>query len=257
VRPRLIDLYCGVGAAARGYQRAGFHVVCVDIVPQPNCCGDEFIQADALDVLGDLAFMRTFVVAHTSPPCQQRCTLTQGTNQSRGWGREHVQLVPDTRKALDATGLPYVIEQPTGHGGLIRTDLRLCMDMFRSGPPPWVQRHRDFELSGFTVPQPLHPRHEGRVRGMRHGKVFDGPYVAAYGSGGGKATDDEMRHAMGIPWARERTELTEAIPPAYTEYIGKHLMKSVSAGPGLAGAATRGGSTPSAVAPSNVERGTR
>jgi hypothetical protein len=230
MKPRLIDLYGGVGGAARGYQRAGFYVVSVDIVEQPNCCADEFVQASALDVLADLGFMATFDGAHASPPCQAGCAITKGTNRSRGWGGEHRQLVPATRALLDLSRLPYVIEQPTGHGGLIRADLRLCMDMFRAGPPPWVQRHRDFELSGFTVPQPAHRRHEGRVRGMRHGKVFDGPYVAAYGSGGGKATDDEMRHALGIPWARERVELTEAIPPAYTEFIGAQLLAHVAAG---------------------------
>ena len=253
MKPRLIDLYGGVGGAACGYQRAGFYVVSVDIVEQPNSCADEFIQSSALDVLADLDFMATFAAAHASPPCQAGCAITQGTNRSRGWGRQHRQLVPATRALLDLSGLPCVIEQPTGHGGLIRRDLMLCMDMFRSGPPPWVQRHRDFELSGFAVPQPLHPRHEGRVRGMRHGEVFDGPYVAAYGSGGGKATDDEMRHAMGIPWARERTELTEAIPPAYTQYIGEHLMKSVSAGIDSAGMDARGGARLPALAASTVD----
>ena len=231
-KTRLLDVYGGVGGAAHGYREAGFHVVSVDIATQPNCCADEFIQADALEALADKQFMATFVAVHASPPCQERAAITRGTNASRGWGRSHVQLVPATRALLDATGLPYVIEQPTGHGGLIRCDLRLCMDMFRTGPPPWVQRHRDFELSGFTMLQPPHPgggwnRHEGRVRGMRHGQVFDGPYVAAYGDGGGKATVDEMRHALGMPWARERVELTEAIPPAYTRLIGERLMESL------------------------------
>ncbi len=153
--------------------------------------------------------------------------MTNGTNASRGWGRDHVQLIPALREALNGIGLPYVIEQPQGHGGLIRTDLRLCMDMFPKADPPWVQRHRDFEISGFAVPQPAHVKHQGYVRGMRHGIVREGPYVAAYGLGGGKATVPEMQWALGIHWTDVREELTEAIPPAYTEYIGQAFTQGL------------------------------
>lgn len=221
-RLKLLDLFCGVGGAGMGYHLAGFDVTGVDIAPQPRY-PFPFIQGDAIEYLKEHG--HEYGMIHASPPCQERNSLTVGTNRSRGWGRKHIQLVPDTRKALETSGVPYVIEQPTGHGGLIRCDVRLCMDMFRSGPPPWVQRHRDFEISGFTVKQPVHPKHEGRVRGMRHGQVFEGPYVAAYGSGGGKANIQEMRHALVIPWAAERSELTEAIPPAYTCYIGTQILK--------------------------------
>jgi hypothetical protein len=106
----------------------------------------------------------------------------------------------------------------------------LCMDMFPVGEPPWVQRHRDFELSGFTAEQPKHTRHRGYVRGMRHGIWRSGPeapYVAAYGNGGGKASIPEMQHALGIDWTDVREELTEAIPPAYTEYIGRALHNKI------------------------------
>jgi hypothetical protein len=219
---RVLDLYCCAGGAARGYQSAGFDVWGVDVVNRPNYCGDRFTQMDALAYLDRPRgwFMMRFDLIHTSPPCQAGCTLTNGTNASRGWGAEHEQFVPRTREHLERIGLPYVIEQPTGHKGLIRTDLRLCMDMFPVGDPPWVMRHRDFEINGFTVPQPKHAKHRGYVRGMRHGVLRDGPYVAAYGSGGGKATVPEMRHALGIGWTDVREELTEAIPPAYTRHIG-------------------------------------
>lgn len=227
MKPLVLDLYCCAGGAARGYQNAGFRVVGVDVVPRPNYCGDGFVQMDALWALvevksaGDLAGTGRPAMIHASCPCQERSTLTTGTNRSRGWGREHTQWVPETRQLLDAIGLPYVIEQPAGHGGLIRRDLCLCMDMFPIDEPPWVMRHRDFEVSGFQVPQPRHPKHRGYVRGMRHGVVREGPYVAAYGSGGGKATVPEMQHALGIDWTDVREELTEAIPPAYTEWIGR------------------------------------
>jgi hypothetical protein len=229
----VLDLFCCAGGAARGYQRAGFYVVGVDVVPRPNYCG-EFHKADAMDVLDDMRHNLGQVlsrrwgwvtpkIVHASCPCQEASTLTRGTNASQGWGREHIQFVPETRAYLERIGIPYVIEQPQG-SKIIRRDLRLCMDMFPIDEPPWVQRHRDFEISGFTVRQPRHPKHQGYVRGMRHGVYRDGPYVAAYGSGGGKATVPEMQHALGIDWTDVREELTEAIPPAYTEYIGRSFL---------------------------------
>jgi hypothetical protein len=221
---RVLDLYCCSGGAGWGYKLAGATLVRgVDVV-QRDYRGDEFRRRDAIGYLTSLdraGLLRgRFDLIHASPPCQAASTLTVGTNASRGWGGEHRQWVPETRAALDETGIPYVIEQPAGHKGLIRADLRLCMDMFPLDEPPWVQRHRDFEISGFTVPQPKHGKHRGYVRGYRHGVYRDGPYVAAYGSGGGKATIAEMQHALEIPWTSEREELTEAIPPAYTKYIG-------------------------------------
>jgi hypothetical protein len=230
----VLDLFCCAGGAARGYQNAGFYVIGVDTVMRSNYCGDLFVHADALLVLrwllADRAreggahlwpFHRPSLV-HASCPCQEDNTLTRGTNASRGWGGQHTQFVPETRELLDRTGLPYVIEQPAG-GSMIRRDLRLCMDAFPVDPPR-VWRHRDFEISGFTVPQPAHPKHQGRVRGWRHGVRHDGDYVAAYGQGGGKATVPEMQHALGIDWTDIREELTEAIPPAYTEYIGRSFL---------------------------------
>jgi hypothetical protein len=240
-REIIIDLYGCSGGAAMGYYRAGFAPYCVDIVDRPN---NPFptMRANALDVLGEMAAndgMCTFngclirpVLAHASPPCQADNPQTKGTNRANGWGREHVSLTAPTRELLDATGLPYVIEQPTGSGE-VRRDLMLCMGMFdiyTGKPPPWVQRHREFELKGFTVPQPWHPKHQGYVRGMRHGVLRDGPYVAAYGKGGGKATVPEMQHALGIDWTDVHEELTEAIPPDYTQYIGEHAMKGISNG---------------------------
>lgn len=224
----VLDLYCCAGGAARGYQRAGFRVIGVDVVPRPNYCGDGFVQMDALWALtevisaGDLAGTGRPVLIHASPPCQEANPLTRGTNQANGWGREHVQMVPETRRLLDRIGLPYVLEQPIG-SKMIRRDLMLCMDMFPLDPPR-VWRHRDFELSGFEVPQPPHAKHVGRVRGWRHGVRHDGDYVAAYGNGGGKATIAEMQHALGIDWTDVREELTEAIPPAYTEHIGRAFL---------------------------------
>jgi hypothetical protein len=214
-KPRLLDLFCGVGGAGEGYARAGFVVVGVDVVNQPRYPYD-FVQADALDVFDRPG---RYHLIHASPPCQAACALTVGTNASRGWGRAHEQLIPQLRAKLYATGLPYVIEQPDGRAP-IRKDITLCGEMFGLD----VIRHRNFELGGWMMAQPDHPRHRGRVRGMRHGVWYDGPYVAAYGSGGGKASVAEMRKAMDIDWTDVREELTEAIPPAYTEAIGSAFL---------------------------------
>lgn len=232
--PIVLDLYSCAGGAARGYQRAGFKVIGVDKVPRPNYAGDWFILGDALEWLHTFAdndmmvFGQKIMMVHASPPCQEDNTLTRGTNASQGWGRAHEQLVPATRDLLELVDVPYVIEQPAG-GSMIRRDLRLCMDQFMIPMAPRVWRHRDFELSGFKVDQPAHHKHVGRVRGWRHGQFHEGDYVAAYGNGGGKATVPEMQHALGIDWTDVREELTEAIPPAYTEYIGRSFLESVAA----------------------------
>ena len=220
-RLRVLDAFCCAGGAGAGYHRAGFDVTGIDIVARPNY-PHTFIQGDAVDYIR--AHGHEYDLIHTSPPCQSKCALTVGTNASRGWGGEHVDLVAPTRAALEAAGRPYVIEQPDGKAD-VRKDISLCGEMFGLG----VLRHRNFELGGWSMPRPVHVKHRGRVRGWRHGAYFDGPYVAAYGSGGGKASIAEMQAAMGIGWTDVREELTEAIPPAYTELIGRHAARHLTA----------------------------
>lgn len=218
---RVLDLFCCAGGAGMGYHRAGFAVDGCDIADRPRY-PFPIVRADALTHLADLIATGEIVryaLVHASPPCQAGCTLTVGTNASRGWGREHVQLIPELRTLLDATGLPYVIEQPNGKAP-VRRDLVLCGESFGLG----VLRHRGFELGRWSTPRPAHPRHRGYVRGHRHGVYRTGPYVAAYGSGGGKATVPEMQRAMGITWTDVREELTEAIPPAFTHWIGRAFL---------------------------------
>lgn len=210
-RPRLLDLFCGAGGAAMGYHRAGFVVVGVDIAPQPHY-PFEFHREDALDVLAKHG--REFDAVHASPPCQASTALTKGTNQ----GREYVNLIPETRHALRALGAPSVIENVQGSD--LRRDLTLCGEMFGLD----VIRHRYFEVSGFLPVRPEHVPHRGRVRGWRHGAYFDGPYVAVYGDGGGKGSVSEWQRAMGMDWTSDRKAIAEAIPPAYTEFIGAQLL---------------------------------
>ncbi len=205
-----------------GYSRAGFDVIGVDIVARPNY-PFTFIQDDALDHLMDLVEtgeVEQYDLIHASPPCQKQCATTLGTNKSKGWGREHIDLVPPTKELLRRAGVPYVIEQPDGKAD-IRKDVRLCGEYWGLD----VIRHRNFELGGWAMAQPEHRNHRGRVRGMRHGVWYQGPYIAAYGNGGGKATVEEMQKAMGIDWTDVREELTEAIPPCYTELIGNAFVE--------------------------------
>ncbi|MEU5075672.1 DNA methylase [Streptomyces asoensis] len=220
-RPLLLDLFSCAGGAAMGYARAGFTVHGCDIAHRPNY-PFPWHRGDALAYLAHLITtgeIRRYAFVHASPPCQHGCALTVGTNASQGWGRSHVDLVAPTRDLLDRTGLPYVIEQPNGRAE-IRKDLSLCGEMFGLG----VIRHRNFELGGWTARQPAHVPHRGRVRGYRHGRFYDGPYVAAYGNGGGKPSVPELQAALGIDWTDVREELTEAIPPAYSEHIGRAYL---------------------------------
>jgi len=209
-RLRLLDLFCGAGGASVGYHRAGFDVVGVDINPQPDY-PFEFHQADALTFPLD-----GFDAIHASPPCQASSALTKGTNQ----GREYPQLIPATRWRLlvESAGTPYVIENVQGAD--IRRDVTLCGEMFGLG----VIRHRYFEVDEFRCDAPTHRPHRGRVRGWRHGEFYEGPYLAVYGEGGGKGSVAEWQQAMGIDWTDDRKAIAEAIPPAYTEFIGAQLL---------------------------------
>ncbi|WP_329168339.1 DNA methylase [Streptomyces sp. NBC_01267] len=217
-KPRILDLFCCAGGAGVGYARAGFDVVGVDIVDRPRY-PFEFFQADALEVLRDVSYLRTFSAVHMSPPCQAKCALTKGTNAKLA--SRYVDLYPIVAPLLYAAGVPGVIENPEA-----RADVVLCGEMFGLG----VLRHRRVELVNWSAAKPKHVKHRGRVRGFRHGKWYDGPYVAAYGAGGGKASVPEMQQAMGITWTDVREELTEAIPPAYTAWVGERLSAHVVAG---------------------------
>jgi site-specific DNA-cytosine methylase len=168
-------------------------------------------------------YLRDFVGAHSSPPCQANTALTKG-NRVRGWRDTHVDLIPETRELLDETRLPYVIENV--QGATMRRDLTLCGEMFGLG----VIRHRYFELGRWSMPEPEHIPHRGRVAGYRHGEWFDGPYFAVYGQGGGKGTVEQWRQAMGIDWLSDRKLLAEAIPPAYSEFVGRNLMSAIQKG---------------------------
>ncbi|MER6911125.1 DNA methylase [Streptomyces sp. NPDC000594] len=215
-RPTVLDLFCGGGGAGMGYWRAGFDVVGVDIVPRPSY-PFRFVQADALDAVH--AMCQDVHLVHASPPCQNSCTLTKGTNH----GRKYPDLIPQMREICRWYGVPWVMENVPGSD--LRKDLSLCGEMFGLG----VIRHRYFEIEWIgaaPLTPPPHITHRGPVRGWRHGVWRDGPYIAAYGRGGGKGSVAEMQTAMDIHWTDDHNELTEAIPPAYTHHIGQEYIST-------------------------------
>lgn len=201
---RLLDLFCGAGGAATGYHRAGFEIVGVDIAPQPHY-PFEFVQGDALEYVAEHG--REFDAIHASPPCQ-------GYSRMRHlpWlrGKEYPLLIPATRTTLQATGKLWVIENvsdaPINGAELCGAALGLP-----------IIRHRRFESSVMLLfpPCPGHP------------VLFHGTgNMAKRGRGGGVmgiTGGSDPRAALGITWMTYK-EMRQAIPPAYTEFIGKQLM---------------------------------
>ena len=223
---RLLDLYSGAGGAAAGYARQGFSVVGVDIEAQPRY-PYTFVQADALAYLDALLAAGPpypFDAVHASPPCQRRSVASKAHNGRRN---DHTEFVPATRERLDRLGLPYVIENVPGEAdtpeGQLRDPLRLCGTQF-SGLR--VIRHRLFETT-FPVPDLPHGRHPKCYtldkRKPHYGKLD--PFVAyVQVTGGGNCPVAAARDAMGISWMT-KSELNEAIPPAYTVYVGSFLLQ--------------------------------
>jgi DNA (cytosine-5)-methyltransferase 1 len=212
---RLLDAFSGAGGAAMGYHRAGFEVVGVDIKSQPRY-PFEFHQADALEYIA--AHGHEFDVIHASPPCQAYSVANNIHNRD-----DHPDLIPATREALTATGLPWVIENVPGSP--LRDYFVLCGLAFGLG----VKRHRLFESSVFIwAPPPCPPGHPGDWVSVFGQTVLERGHVIGKAKGGGNRIKrrhlgtDRGREAMGIDWMT-RDELSEAIPPAFTTFIGTQL----------------------------------
>jgi len=213
MKPRLLDLFCKAGGAGMGYARAGFEVVGVDVEPQPRY-PFEFIQHDALTL--DLAFLRSFDAIHASPPCQRYSDLAK----RNGNGGEHPDLVEPTRSMLSRTGRPYVIENVDG--APLLHPVVFCGTMF---PGLRVLRHRLFECS-FLLTAPPHGKHPLVYtldkRKAHYGKLTDTEAFVQV-TGGGNCSKAAAADAMGIDWMT-KDELNQAVPPAYTEFIGRQLL---------------------------------
>jgi DNA (cytosine-5)-methyltransferase 1 len=204
---RLLDLFCCAGGAAMGYHRAGFDVVGVDIAPQPRY-PFAFIQTDVMAL--DQRFLRSFDAIHASPPCQA-FTLAQ-----RIQNREHADLIDPTRAMLEGSGLPWIIENV--EGAPLRNPVLLCGSMFEGLR---VYRHRLFE-SNLALTAPAHPAHTAPLRKMGRPPA-DGDFMHVVGNFSGVA---KAKVAMGIDWMA-RNEMSEAIPPAYTEHLGRQLLAHI------------------------------
>jgi DNA (cytosine-5)-methyltransferase 1 len=218
-RPILLDLFCGAGGAAMGYHRAGFDVVGVDIKPQPHY-PFEFIQADALTFPLD-----GFDAIHASPPCQP---FTRGQALRRGKASEKPDLVAATRDRLKG-GVPWVIENVPG--APLRFPATLCGSMFGLA----VRRHRLFESSELIWPlRPCQHREQGRPVGVYHTmndqvKGIDHSTGKTVYGGRTAATVEEGGAAMGIDWMTW-DEMREAIPPAFTEWVGGLFIDALGGG---------------------------
>lgn len=220
MKPRLLDLFCCQGGAGAGYVAAGFEVVGVDSQPQPRY-PFQFIQADALEFLASLrtpggrwwVSPADFDAIHASPPCQH------DSKTQRIQGREHPDLIAATREAILATGLPYVIENVMDAAPKLIDPVMLCGTMFGLR----LYRHRLFETN-WPLTAPLHGQHF--LRQVKMGRKA-GPQDILQPVGNFTGVG-EAREAMGMPWAT-RDGLREAIPPAYTEFIGAQLLEALSA----------------------------
>ncbi|WP_051146834.1 MULTISPECIES: DNA cytosine methyltransferase [Sphingobium] len=217
----MLDLFCCAGGAAMGYARAGFDVWGVDIAPQKNYPFD-FIQADVLDLPMD--FLLTFDAIHASPPCQGYSSMRHAPG-----AKGAPLLIDQVRDMLEATGLPYIIENVETARWAMRDPILLCGTMFGLGAQGCeLHRHRLFESNVDLVASPC--QHSG------------GPVVGVYGGHarkrsakhGGRGTRDvwegghkaAAREAMGMDWAT-LNEMSEAIPPAFTEYLGRQLLAAI------------------------------
>lgn len=213
MKPLLIDLCCCAGGASEGYARAGFGVIGVDIEPQPNY-PFEFIQADALDI--DLRKFGADALA-ASPPCQRFSDLAKRNKNGHEWP----DLIAPMRRKLIASGLPYAMENVDG--APLLNPVVLCGTMF---PGLRVLRHRGFEVN-FDLTAPPHRKHPKvhtfDKRKSHFGKTDEmRDFVQV--TGGGNCRLAAARDAMGIDWMT-KSEINEAIPPAYTEHVGRALMK--------------------------------
>lgn len=214
-RPRLLDLFCGAGGASMGYHRAGFDVVGVDLYPQPRY-PFAFIQADAIEHLSeaiDKFYPFNYVDAiHASPPCQRWSTKTKDKEM-------HPDLITPLRELLeviDEVKIPWVIENVPGAP---LEGISLCGSSFGLG----VRRHRVFESNIPLDDLPCrHSWQKPRFKVYDHGKHYYAGTVPVFGTGGGKARE-RWGEAMGIDWMTD-AELAEAIPPAYTQFIGAQLI---------------------------------
>lgn len=226
--PILLDTFCKAGGCTKGYQEAGFYVVGIDIEPQPRYIGEAFVQMDALEALriliaggyitdnaGKRWYLSDFAVIHASPLCQKYSVTASLSNSN------HPDLVGPVRELLQAIGKPYVIENV--EGAPLINPIMLCGSMF---PGLRVYRHRLFESNPPIYWSPAMCNHNYKMpssKGAYH-KLKDQEFITCVGH---NFQAESGRIAMQIDWMT-RDEMAQAIPPAYTKWIGEQLLKTLT-----------------------------
>lgn len=225
---KLLDLYACAGGAGEGYRQAGFDVTGVDRRRHKRNPGP-VIEADALGLT--VEFIRQFDAAHASPPCQGLTELNN--NKAR-----HVNLIPQTRALLDAAGIPYVIENVRAARPHLINPVSLTGTMFdchlvtSAGQRFDLSRERLFETNWpLTAPHDPGPRFPIANVFGGHLRARSGPYRTGNGTGRtvdfpGEDRPALARQLMGMPWA-SMGEMSEAVPPAYTAWIGSQLAAHI------------------------------
>lgn len=209
---RILDLFCGAGGAAMGYHRAfpEAEIVGVDVKPQPRY-PFTFEQADAMTYPLD-----GFDFIHASPPCQAYSTVSgRSRHGERG---KYPDLVAPIRDRLRAAGTPYVIENVAGSP--LRDTVRLCGSSFGLN----VRRHRYFETWPFlALARPCHHSWQTpRFRSLDSRRLTAACVVGVHGHLNYAGERELRQQAMGIDWMDDH-ELTQAIPPCYTEYLAQFI----------------------------------
>lgn len=194
-KPRALDLFCCEGGVSTGLVQAGFDVVGVDIRPQRRYPYD-FVQADALGP--DCPPLDEFDLVWASPPCQAFSRVTPDRSV-------HPDLIEPIRAKLRASGKPYIIENVPG--APLLNPVKLNGAMFGIG----LYRERLFECSFFVLtPQ------------LKHERGLGLPCLAGQGAYAGERAAG--RKAIGCDWMSWHG-VTQAIPPAYAEFLGREFLR--------------------------------
>jgi hypothetical protein len=202
-RPVILDLFCGAGGAGMGYHLAGFDVIGVDIEPQPRY-PFRFVQGDALDVLAGRDLLPPFDAIHASPTCQRKARVTAW----RGRREDHPNTLTPTLTMLRRQSVPWVVENVPEAAGEMRPDYLLCGTQFGLR----VRRHRIFERGNWDA-----------YELMPSCQCYRNPRLLPFEHKGERAFAD----AMGCEWMN-KFEARQAIPPAYTRFIGEQLIEQLS-----------------------------
>lgn len=214
-RPRLLDLFCGQFGAGYGYQLAGFDVTGVDIRPIRPCHrppGVEFVHGDALEYL--IEHGQEYDAVHASPPCRAYSRARYGAPVAY----RHPDLIAPTRSLLKASGRPWVMENV--EGAPLMDPVLLCGAMFGLQ----TYRHRLLETGGgFRLTAPPHAVHEALTARMGR-PAGEGEFHSFVGNFSGL---QKAREVMQMPWANQ-DGIRQAVPPAYTRYIGAALLESLA-----------------------------